>query len=121
MSTSLLRVRARWSASHRDDDLAAGAAVYQVADGGGDLAEGVGPVDCRLYLARLDQLAQGVQVGGVLRCDKSAQFLADEQGQDLRPQLSVGTAEPPAIGLASDDDQLSLGGEGAPEVGQPTV
>ena len=42
-------------------------AVDQVADGCGDVAEGIGPVDGRLDLACLDELAQGDQVGGVLR------------------------------------------------------
>jgi hypothetical protein len=52
--------------SHGDDDLAAGVAVDQVADGCGDLTEGIGPVDGRPDLACVDELAERDQVGGVL-------------------------------------------------------
>src|SRR5215212_9894979 len=104
------------SPSHGDGDLAADVTIDQVPDCRGNLAEGICPIDDCLDRAGLDKISQGDQVGGVLRCDEGAQFLANKKRQDLRAQSSVGTAQPPAIGLAPDDDEPPLGGEGAPQV-----
>src|SRR5207244_2077163 len=47
--------------------------------------------------------------------------LADERGQQERPELTVDAAEPPSTGLTSDDDEPAPGGERAPEMREPTV
>src|SRR5829696_2295573 len=101
-----------------DDELAAGVSVQQVADGRRRLGERVGPVDGGGELAGLDEVAQGAEVGGVLRRDEGAQLLADERGQQLGPDLAAAAAEQPSVGLAADDDQPSPRGEGTPETGQ---
>jgi hypothetical protein len=44
--------------------------------------------------------------------------VAYERGQQQRPELAVGAAQPPPTRLAADDDQGAPGGEGAPEPGQ---
>ena len=49
------------------------------------------------------------QVGGVLRGDEGAELLAHERGQQDRPELAVGAAEPASVGLASDDDERPVG------------
>jgi hypothetical protein len=90
--------------------------VQHVANGCGDLAERVGPVDGGCDLAGLDEFAEGRQVCGVLRGDEGAELLADEWRQQVRPDLPVGAAEPPSLGLAADDDEPSVGGEGAAQV-----
>jgi hypothetical protein len=57
-----------------------------------------------------------VRVVGVLRGDECAQLLADEQRQHERREPTVDAAEPPSIGLASDDDEPPPRGERAPEM-----
>ena len=64
-------------------------ALDQVADGGSDVAEGIGAVDDWPDLARLDELTKGHQVVAVLRRDECARLLADERGQQERPELAV--------------------------------
>jgi hypothetical protein len=59
-------------------------------------------------------LSEGKQVFGVLRGDERAQLLADERGQQERPELTVDAAEPPSIRLTSDDDEPAPGSERAP-------
>ena len=66
------------SPSHGDGDLAADVTIDQVPDGRGNIAEGICPIDDRLDRAGLDKISQGDQVGGVLRCDEGAQFLANK-------------------------------------------
>jgi hypothetical protein len=76
--------RAGGLARDGDHDLAPGPAVLQVPDGGGGLAERVGPVDDRRYPGGLDQASQRAQVGRGHGADERAQLLAGERGQRER-------------------------------------
>src|SRR4051812_38445574 len=92
-----------------------------MADGGGGLGERVAPVDDRGEVAALDELGERGQVGGVLLRDEGAERLGDERGEQRRPDLAAAAAQQPSGGLAADDDQPSVRGEGAPEMTQPGV
>ena len=59
--------------------------------------------------ARLDEPSEDLQIVGVLRGDERAQLVADERRQQERPELMVDAAEPPSIGLTSDDDEPPRG------------
>jgi hypothetical protein len=48
--------------SDADDDLAARVTLPQVADGGGEVAERVGPVDDGYHLAGLDEIGESGQI-----------------------------------------------------------
>jgi hypothetical protein len=104
-----------------DDDLAAGAAFLDVADGCRGLAERVGPVDGGCDLSGLDEIPEDPQVLGVLRRDERTQLLAHQRGEQEGAELAVATAEPPPAVLAADDDEPAARGEGPAEVGQPSV
>ena len=82
--------------------------VEQVAESRSHLAEGIGAVDGRRKLVRVDELCQRHQVFGVLRGHECAELLADQRGQNERAELAIDAAEPASIGLASDDG-ASLG------------
>jgi hypothetical protein len=73
-----------------------------VTDRRGGLAEGIAAVDGGSDRTGLDELPQRSQVIGVLRGHEGAEFLADERGQQLRPELPVGAAQPPSA--AADRD-----------------
>ena len=87
-----------------------------IPDGRWGLAERVRPVDSRPDLSRFDEIPEDHQVFGVLRRHEHAQLLAHEWGQQLRPDVAVESAEPPSIGLASDDDEPPARGEGSTEL-----
>ena len=95
-------------ASHGDDDLAPGPAVLDMADGGRGLGQRVGPVDRRLHLPGLDEIAQRGQVRGVLGCHERAHPLAHQRGQQERPHAPVAPAQPAPTGLAADHTSLPL-------------
>src|ERR1700750_3310686 len=100
------------AASDGDDDLSAGVALLHVPDGVGCLAQRVRPVDDRRHLAGLDELVEPEQGGCVLRDYDRGQSLRDEPRDYGCPQAAVESAEPPAAGLAPDDDQRPAAGEG---------
>ena len=53
--------------------------LFQVRDGLGDVAQGIGPVDDRRELAGFDEFRQGLEVlGGLLR-EERAEPLAHER------------------------------------------
>jgi inner membrane transporter RhtA len=109
------------AASDADDDLAPGVACSHVLDGRDGLAQWVGPVDDRRYLARLDEFGEHVQVRRVLGADERAQLLTGERGEHDGPELAVAPAEPPAARLGPDDDQRSARGQGAAKLAQRPV
>jgi hypothetical protein len=97
-------------ASDGDDELAAGVAVLHLPDGLGGLAQRVGLVDDRRHLAGLDEPGEHEQVGRVLRAHDRGQPLPHEPRQHRCPQAAIESSEPPAAGLAPDDDQRPVSG-----------
>lgn len=66
-------------ASHGDEDLPPGVALFQIADGLGDLVQGVRPVDHRRDLAGLDELLEEPQVFLVRFHSEDHHLLAHER------------------------------------------
>ena len=106
----------RQATSYLNNDLASGVPFQHVTDGGDNLSEWVGPIDGGDDLASLNQFSEGHEVLGILGRDECAQLLTDERGQQLRPELTVNSAEPPAAGLPADNDEPAASGEDPPEM-----
>lgn len=92
------------------------AALPEVPDGLGDLAQRERSVDDGRDLAGLEALAQLFQVLRALLRDPGAQLLTDERGEQLRAKLAVDAAERLSTALSADDHQRPLAGERPPEV-----
>src|SRR5215472_8286947 len=71
--------RGRPCRSHGDDDLPLGVACFEVADGLGDLAQRVGPVDDRRDLRLSQQPAEKHQVVFAVASQEWHHFLAHER------------------------------------------
>src|SRR5919202_4958151 len=106
---------------HADDDFSSGVSLFEVADGLWNLGERVSPVDDWCNLPGFDELLKNDQVLVVLLIDECAQLLAHQRGQHHRPELAIGASEPTSSPFTSNDDESSLGSEGAPEACQRGV
>src|SRR6266508_1627219 len=89
--------------SDGDDDLAAGAAVSEVADRLGNFVERECPVDDGCDRAGFEQPPQLLQVLLALLRDEGAELLLDERRERGRPELTADT-EPVAV-LSADDHE----------------
>src|SRR5260370_32817753 len=74
--------------SEGDDDLSPGVPLLQVADGLGDLAQRVRPVDDRCDLSGFDELGEDDQVLVVLLADERRQLLPRRSRENSRPRLT---------------------------------
>src|SRR5919197_883636 len=108
------------TASDGDDDLAAGAAVSEVADGLGNLGERERPVDDGRDRAGFEQLPQLVQILRALLRDERAKLLPDEGRERGRSELTA-DAEPVACVLCADDDERAARRKRTPQVGERAV
>ena len=100
-------------ASHGDDEFTLSVSLLQIPDGLWNLGERVRPVDDWGELAGFDEILEDDHVLVVLLADECAQLLAHERGQHHRPELTINASEPPSSPFAFNDDESSLGGEGA--------
>jgi hypothetical protein len=77
--------------------------------------------DRRPAAVGLDELGEHEQVGRVLRAHDRGQPLRDEPRQHRCPQGAVESSEPPAAGLAADDDQRPAAGKDAAKLPERAV